>query len=628
MSGLAVVYRLDGRPVAHEELARMAQAVAHRGPDGAGEWCEGPIGMAHRLLIVTPESREERQPLAGPQDRCRLVWDGRLDNREELLAELPGWTDPELVMAAYQRWELECVHHLIGDFAFVLWDGPRRRLVAVRDRMGFRPLVYAVADGTLWLSSEITPLLRVLPRRPEPDDAMIFAFLLREFREGDHERTFFEGVHRVPPASYLLVEDGRLQVRRYWAIDPRARLRDTRQDAIVERFRALFEEAVRGRLRSAGPIVCSLSGGMDSSSITCVAARSTAAPLEAFTIVGNDGAADERRYAQAVADATGLALHEFHLGAEEPLNGLDQALQEVESPIVGTNRRSGTELLAWLKERGVKALLLGVGGDQILDEYGYFADLLRARPWRFPQEAAAFARWCGTNPGTLLQMALPHFLTPSMKFLAKQVLGRTPPAWLNAPMAKRAGLLDRMREPRVPMRVASFAQAESYLNTFSPYKLLGSEGDEKAAARRGLEVRYPYYDSRLVEFILAIPWERRTRQGERKWILRAAMKGIVPEAIRSRQGKGDYTRAMDEGLLWLCRQDPPAPLANRSGRMDRYLNLREATRVVERFVRGAGDLRWVVWFITTMDRWLETFWGRQDKGMLEGALAMGEGVRR
>lgn len=624
MSGIVGIYRADRRAVDPSLLARMSRALAHRGPDGEGRWVSGPIGLGHRLLYTTPESLNEKQPVTDERGECWLVWDGRVDNREELIAALRAegraprdQTDPGLVLDSYRQWGTDCLARIIGEFAFALWDGRTSNLFCGRDRLGLKPFHYAWDGVMLFIGSEIKPLLEGLETTPEPDDEMVLAFLLREFREGDAGRSFFRGIHRLPPGHFLVVQDGRLRVERYWAIDPTRETRYPRDDEYIEHFRCLFREAVRCRMRSDFPIGAFLSGGLDSSAIVCTAERlfnerdGVCPPLEAFTLFSDHPDSDERRYVQAVVEATGIKAHEVYASDTHPLDRFDELLWQVESPIVGTNRQSGLASMEAVRAWGCRVLLSGDCGDQLLDEIGYLADLLATiRPLRFIRETRAFAGWYGGDPWEFAGLAIAALLPPKLKYWGKQIERRAPPSWINSDLAGEVGLKERIRQPRHRVHFPSVCQADTYLSVFSPYYLLKLEVDERATAGWGAEVRYPFLDSRLVEFILSIPSARRTHNGERKGILRAAMQGIVPEAIRLRRGKGDWTDPMDQSLIALCRLNPLAPLENRSGRMGRYLNLRRAEELVARYLGGARDLRWEVWFLITVDRWLEKFWGR------------------
>jgi asparagine synthase (glutamine-hydrolysing) len=605
-------------------LARMVKAIAHRGSDGEGQWHEGPIGLGHRLLYTTPESLHEKQPVIDDTGDVRLVWDGRLDNRQELTVTLgadmapgAGATDPALVLRAYRRWGLRALDHMVGEFAFALWDDRVQTLVCARDRLGLKPLHYTWAGPTLFFGSEIKPLLAARGAIPEPDDEMVLAFLLREFRERDHDRTFFRGMCRLPPGHVLTVRNGVARVGRYWAIDPLRETRYARDDEYVDHFLTLFAEAVRCRLRSEFPIGVFVSGGLDSSAILCTAERYGGGPdggvpaLEAFTLFSDDPASDERTFARDVVAATGRKGHEIHAADDDPLHRIDELLWEVESPIVGAARQSvlaGTDaVLAW----GCRVLLSGDGGDHLLDEVGYLADLVHElRLRRFLHDTRAFASWYGGSRAQFAGMALALLVPPRMKYVAKRALRRAPPPWINGGLARAVGLRDRLREPWHTVPFPSFAQADSYLCVASAYQVLKLEVDERASAAAGVETRFPFLDARLVEYVLSVPSTRRTHGGERKRLLRSAMRGIVPDTIRFRRGKGDWTDTMDRSLTALCRRDPPAALENRSGRLGRYVDLRSARRLVDRYVAGQKELRWEVWFLVTVDRWLERFWGR------------------
>ena len=316
---------------------------------------------------------------------------------------------------------------------------------------------------------------------------------------------------------------------------------------------------------------------------------------------------------QEVIQATGVKLHEICESDSDPLHRIDELLWQVESPIVGADHQSNLALTEALRAWGCRVLLSGDGGDQLLDEYGYLADLLSTiRPFRFIREVRAFAKWYGGDPWEFGGDALKTLLPPALKFWGKRIARRVPPNWINKDLAREVGLRERIREPRQQVHFPSFSQGASFFCTTSPYYLLKLEVEERYFASDGIEIRYPFLDSRLVEFILSIPSARRTHNGVRKRILRTAMQGIMPEAIRMRRGKGDWTDVMDQALDPLCRLDPPAPLEDRSGRMGRYLNFRRAEELVTRYLGGARDLRWEVWFLITVDRWIEKFWGGGD----------------
>lgn len=613
MSGIAAIYHRDGQPVDPTALEKMVKAMSHRGPDGLARWANGPVALGHCLMQTTPESLNERYPVS--DGRYRLVWDGRLDNRQELLRELKSAgvprgaeTDPELALGAYQVWGERCAAKLLGEFAVVIWDERQRLLFGARDRLGLKPLYYASTGSTLLIASEQKALFKVLDHTPDPDDEMLLAVLLAECREPDNHRSLFAGIHRLPPGHVMMVTDGQLRIERYWQLDPSKQTVYKRPEAYVEHFLALFHEAVRCRTRSAFPLGCFLSGGLDSSAIAAVAATS-GATVEAFTgFSPDDPASDERGYAQELCQAAGIPLREFCSRRHNPLRELDALLWTVECPLVGTNR-DAQAFLELIRSRDCRIVLDGEGADQLLDEGGYLADvLLHQGPGSFLRETRRFAQWHDLPTGEFARAALRGMMPSPVKWWGKRLLRRIPPPWINQELARSVGLAARIRQPRVPHAFPFLCQTFSYQEALSPYTLLKLELTERHAAWGGQEIWYPYLDSRLVEFVLSIPWHQRCHDGERKWLLRQAMKGVLPQRICQRQGKGDWTNEMDQALLSLCRCEPPEPLANRSEMVERYLSLRGAKRMVEQYLKGERSLRWEVWSLVTLDRWLNRFW--------------------
>jgi asparagine synthase (glutamine-hydrolysing) len=609
MSGLVALADRRGGPVDGRQFDRMMAAIAHRGPDGTGRWHDAGIALGHALFRATPESVAEHQPLRDA--RCALIWDGRLDNRNKLLAALrsrgvavSGATDPELAFAAYLEWGPAAPEYLLGEFAFVVWDARTRMLFGARDRMGLRPFYYAEQGSAVLVASEAKALLAASDRAPEPDDVMVLGMLLSELREGDNHRSLFAGIRRLPPAHRLIITERATTIERYWVIEPSRRIEHARPEAYIEHFRSVFEEAVRCRTRSLTTIGSLLSGGLDSSAITAVAAHA-GAPVEAFTIHGQHPTSDERVFAQQVAARSGVPLWEFEDRGRDPLHSLGYLLFAVGCPLVTTHSDlDGLHRL--LDSRGCRVVLDGTGGDHLVDEQGYLSDLLWHRPGHFMQEARAFASSYGAPAGETMRTAVKEALPLALRFGGKR-LWRPLPAWVNPRTARTAGLDARRFAPRSPLAFRSCAQTISYEDTFSPTFLLQLELAEHEMAWRGREIRYPMLDSRLAEFILAVPWDQRCRDGERKWLLRQAMSDLLPDAVLCRRGKGDGTHAFDEALLALCRSDAPEPLANRSGLLGRYVDLRAAEALVDRFVRGARDARWDVWSFVTLDHWLQRF---------------------
>src|SRR5436309_417577 len=503
MSGIAGVYRLDGGVVEAAELAAMSAALAHRGTDAAGVWVDASIGLAHRLLATTRASLAVRHPAADTSGAVRLVWDGRLDNRDELEAGADE-SDEAVVLRGYARWGDELPARLLGDFALALWDARRRRLLCARDRLGLKPFHYVWRQGVFRFASEAEPLLRALDG-PEPDDEMVLALLLREFRPGDEDRTLVRDVHRLPPGHALIVDGDGLRCFRYWALDPTRTLTLGSDAEYVERVRAVFREAVAARLRTDWPVGALLSGGLDSSAIVCAAGRTWeergegSPPLQTFTLFADHPAGDEREPARVVTEATGLKGHAVRRLDADPLDGLDAEVDAAGRPIVDPSHHTMAGCLDAIGGAGCRGVLSGEGRHQLSNAPVHMASLLRRRP-----AAAALTRPAGQ--GRLDRAGRPRAEAQLReRSAAREPLGTARP--LRASRRRRAaggalsprrgrsalgGLVPRDRRPmaRAP-RERSDAMSKPARPTRKPYRppRLTRFGDLRTLTRGNMKTR-------------------------------------------------------------------------------------------------------------------------------------------
>ncbi len=296
MSVIAGIVRFSGEPVRGEELGPAAARLALPGVGEAVTWLQGGVGLLVRQRVVTPEDLAERQPWVGAGGRLVLIYDGRLDNRPEVVASLglslgPGEVMPDglLLMKAFERWEKDAFQRIIGDFALALWDTAQRRLLLATDHMGLRPLYYH--HGRQFVAFATTfPALLALPGVPRQIDELGVAdFLI--LNTNHPVETFYRGVRRVPMTSYALFDERGMRVTRYWQLDSTRRVRLTTDDDYVEAGRELLDRAVACRLRALKPVACTMSGGLDSSAVASTAARLLAPqPLQVVTAVPHPGA--------------------------------------------------------------------------------------------------------------------------------------------------------------------------------------------------------------------------------------------------------------------------------------------------------------------------------------------------
>ncbi len=566
MSGILGIWNLDGRPVEKALLADMSSTLAHRGADGDGVQTAGPVGLACRLSRVTPEAAAEVQPLVHPSGTA-LVFDGRLDNREELLASLPPspdlapWSpDPALVLAAYDAFGDRFPERLLGDFALGLFDPVRQQLLLARDAIGVRPLYYHRVPDLFLFGSEVKAVL-AHPRAPrQPNDDLLADFLL----DGAHDtlgQTFFRNIFSLPPAHVATLTPQGFATGRYWDFDPTRRIRLGSFEDYAEGFRHHFDRALRRRLRSAHPVAVSLSGGLDSSSIYCLAEtlarRSPGHPpaILGVSYVSPQGSpSDEAAFLLEIEREYGVAIARVPMAPVGPMNGSLEAVWHIEAPFLDEQWNTTHTSLGTARRLGARVILTGHWADQMLFDQAYLIDLFRRLAWREVRaHLREFGRWfTDADPKQfrrqfltdLVRHHVPETLIP---FLRRLRARRDPPCYAET-LRKRA----RERVARRPFngRASATAHARSlYREARSSHHVQCMEWDNKVAAMHGLEMAFPFLDRDLLSFLMGIPGEMQTWQGVPKALLRAAMRGVLPEAIAHRTWKADFSHLVNEGMV-------------------------------------------------------------------------------
>jgi len=563
MSGIAGCYNLDGKPADRMLVQRMMNRLAHRGPDGSAIWMAGPAGLGYLAFHTTSESVRETQPLCNEARTICLTLDGRVDNRtelqtalEECSARLRSDTDAELVLRAYECWGIDCPRHIIGDFAFVVWDRLDQHLFCARDILGNKPFYYCRNGRRLLWASELRALFEDDTVRMIPNEGMIGEYLANAIV--NNEETLFRDIVRLPPAHCLLIGLDHMRVFRYWDLDPLREIRYRRDEDYAEHFFTLFKEAVRSRLRSHRPIGADLSGGLDSSSVvsmTQLLSREGTLPnqgLETFSLVFPGLACDESTYIRDVTQRWELPSN--ILVAETcPVNHyVAQVERDFDFPEF-PNSAMFTPLRKLALAKGITVILDGNGGDEWLSGSDcHYADLVRTR--RFLR---LFQQVCSDRRSTnaifpswpLLRLGLWPLLPVAMRTKIRRLSRRDGvPPWLSPQFARHIHLTERLRLETVRRSGSSFAQEDIYRTLLNGWQSHGNEMGDRFSARLSMEERAPLNDQRIIEFAFAIPEEQHWRQEPSKFLLREAMKGLLPESVRNRRTKAEFSHTFAETL--------------------------------------------------------------------------------
>jgi asparagine synthase (glutamine-hydrolysing) len=555
MSGIGGLINFNNGPINTRILATLSGELIPRGPDSGRHVIQDSVGLCFRAFPTDLESRLEIQPLVSLQGHI-LVWDGRLDNRDDLLRHFPhglhgDTTDVALVMSSYLKWDENFLQQIIGDFALSLWTPATKTLLLARDPFGVRPLYYhADKSGLIW-SSTLEALIKSSGIELEVDDEFVAGYLAI-FPE--LYRTPYRKVFSVEPGFVVSVHNGQVRTHRFWQPDTEKEIRYQRDEEYAEHFRQLFREAVRCRLRADGPVWAELSGGLDSSSIVCMADRLLAEEsrqamrLKTISYLDDGETSNDRRFIETVEKKRGETGYHFlrqghwiHLASPE-----DELIERPSASLCtyGAQAHVGRAMNA----EGARILLSGLGGDQLLwsapASAAQIGDLIyRIKPLRLHRQLQEWSHVLRRTYWDILwQEGLVPFLPTSIK---ARLQNQFPiPAWVNRDFAKRTDFIERLLLPADPFgyRLPSQrAQASSLMYVISA--LAWGHRDPHSYVKT-----FPFLHRPLVEFVLAIPLEQKLQPTETRPLMRRALKDILPETILRRKGKGSVSETLCRGL--------------------------------------------------------------------------------
>jgi len=597
MSGICGLFNRNGGPGSAESVSAMLCALRHRGPDANAVWHGGAAALGHCMLHTTPESLYERLPMAEPTSGHVITADARIDNREELTAKLGPTahirqTDSELILAAYDRWGEECPEHLVGDFAFAIWDARRQMVFCACDPMGVKSLYYYLTGGLFLFASEVKALL-ASPEVPRRLNEMRVAEYLATLFE-DRSGTFYKDILRLPGAHTLTVGRYRLHSHRYWALDPRRELRLGSDDEYVEAFRDLFTETVRCRTRSAFPVGAALSGGLDSSSVACTARNVKAgqsSPLHTFSLVfpglpdQDKRLIDERPQIQAVLATGGFDAHFVEADRLSPMWQVERMHFHLDHANYAPNLYLHWAMYDAASAHGVRVFLDGFDGDSTVSHgFERLRELAQTLHWRtLWHEIGMLAQnhLAGIRPRRILKHYCLKPLTPRwLTLLWLMRRGRFREAlsqniFLSPDLKRRTGIERRARALIRPQRAWSILRTARQSHYASINQALYSytlEIADKASSAFQIEARYPFFDRRLIEFCLSLPAEQKLGHGWNRYIQRRAMAGILPAEIQWRPRKGDLSPNFHRRLLDFERARLEQIMLHGSRELDPFVN--------------------------------------------------------
>ena len=540
----------------------MRDVLTHRGPDDAGIFVDARVGLGHRRLSIV-DVASGHQPMANEDGTLQIIYNGEIYNHGDFRASLEArghvyntHCDTETILHLYEEYGPRCVDHLRGMFAFAIWDQNKRELFIARDRLGVKPLYYALSnDGSLYFASEIKALFETGAIRAEMNYDALPDYLANHAPSG--EETLFRDIKRLLPGHTLLWRNGAIEINRYWNVSFERDETSQRSDAdYIAEWSELFRESVRLRLMSDVPLGMFLSGGIDSSAIAAVMSGMVAEPIKTFSVAFAEREANELEYARLVAQAFKTNHHEVVVSPEDFFAVLPKLVWHEDEPLANPSSVA-LYFVARLASQHVKVVLTGEGSDELLAGYGrYRKTILNVNAGtRYQQLAPAGVRSAiskqieGLPRGSKLrQKLLRTFLSlspdlESIYFDNFAVFPRVMQHDLLTPVTQERLGVSAGNPYSVMRGVLAETDAKSLLDRLLYadmktylHELLMKQDQMSMAA--SIESRVPFLDHKLVEFSAALPERMKLRGATTKYILRESMKGLLPEAILSRPKMG------------------------------------------------------------------------------------------
>jgi asparagine synthase (glutamine-hydrolysing) len=563
----AMVFRNGSFAVSRAYIDELRDSMTHRGPDGSGTWIsdDRKVGLGHRRLSIVDLSSAAAQPMSNQDESVWVTFNGEIYNHAEIRRELEEtgsdrWktdhSDTEVILHAYERWGLECIHRFRGMFAFALYDTRRRKLWLVRDRLGIKPLYYSIHHGRLVFASEIKALLTDSDQVREVNEEALYHFL--SFLVPPAPSTLFAGIQKLEAGTWLLADDaGDIQTHRYWDVwDHTQPLTNASDEEIAERLLAELRQAVQLRKMGDVPVGVFLSGGIDSSTNAALFSEHESQPVKTFSI-GYDGqyrsCQNELHYARRMALAIGSDHHERIVSQQDLLEFLPQMVQLQDEPIADPVCVPVYYVSKLARENDVIVCQLGEGSDELFWGYRFWKikwQLQKMNHWPVPAWSkrvglaglSAFGQKHSWHYEMLRrgEAGLPVFWSGAESFTESQ---------------KKTLLSERLRkqfahssswDAVAPLyrRFQEKAWEKSTLNwmTYSDLNLRLPElllmRVDKMSMGVSLEARVPFLDHKFVELAMSIPEKVKTRNGTLKHILKKAVRGVIPDDLIDRKKQG------------------------------------------------------------------------------------------
>jgi len=618
MCGIVGIYNFkSGKPVSASLIDSMCQPVHHRGPDGSGVFTEGSIGLGHRRLSIIDVDERSNQPMTSSSSQSVICYNGEVYNYRELRPPLESsgfsfqtQSDTEVLLNLYERDGPQCLEKLNGMFSFAIWSKKQQSLFLARDRLGIKPLYYCITSDGIIFASEIKSILAALPQRPKLSESTIDAYMSFGYVPG--ENTSFDGIKRLLPGHYLVIQDGTLKCRQYWDIEI-DRSEDLGFDYYREKAIGLLEDSVRLRLRSDVPLGVFLSGGVDSSAVVAMMKHLKIDPIKTFSVRWDHGSNfDETKYARQISEKFETEHREYTMSQDDFVSFLPRFQWLMDEPVTEAAAVS-LYYIASKATEDVTVVLSGEGADEVFGGYPIYrymrwVDRYKRIPPRIRNAMTdplirklgdKYAKYVGMSRRRLEDSYFGvSFYDAANKtgVLSEELQAVTEPS---SAMSFVADIYERTKDWDLYSRM-QYLDIKTWLVDDLLIKA------DRMSMAASLELRVPFLDYRFLEFSATTPTKYLVGEFESKKLLKRALEPYLPRNILYRKKMGFPTPVANllRGSLGEMAHDM---FSSNHFRQSGYFNTAHVNNLLESHRAGQQDNHKVLWQLLVFELWRKSF---------------------
>lgn len=610
-------YFKEKHPVSPQAIKRMTDSITHRGPDDEGYHISDSIGLGFRRLSIIDLSGGH-QPMSDREESVWVIFNGEIYNFPELKKELEGYghifrtrSDTEVIVNGYKQWGIDVLNHLNGMFGLAIWDEKKKRLILARDRMGIKIVYYKIEDGLLYFGSEIRAILAGLDKTPDINPSAVNLFLRYRYTPAPH--TIYKGIQKLAAGTCLIVENGSAEVKRWWNYKPQPFDPVPKKAQVKEELLELYRQAVKSHLLSDVPLGILLSGGVDSSMLLALM-NEFGENWKSFTVgYGKSFVDDELEDAKETANIFNSSHHSIEINQESFEETLSKIIACVEEPIASSSIVPMYHVCQKARQE-VKVALMGQGPDELFGGYTRHLGVQYGRYWRsmLGTMRKPISKLLSLLPrNESIRRGLYSLEEPRRMIRYQQVFSVMSESLIDGlfqdkvlPEGVGDLILDSWKD------LEPLIEKTDDLNGFQYLEIRSSLPDEllmygdKLSMAHSLEVRVPYLDQKIVEYVERLPAEYKIRFGNRKWIHKQVCSDYLPKQIINRKKRGFAVNVVDKWFKESLSNEFDDMLLDKSSRMYDYLKPQEVQSLYKDHTNGKADNHKILFSLIVLEKWM------------------------